>query len=1413
MAATGTQDPETSGPVADPPSKHVLSVPQSKYTTFDFSPFLTAPAVQHRMRDNRGLIPLISPLPTTRIPSPLAENLHPSVIKDVRDFLLGTGKYTSPYYRHYSGNGKEVWASWKRAWDIWNNHYVEGRVNEVWVAQAYKQWSAYVAQQKKKKKLPFEGPGGRRPLRRKRTRIGKAYRTESKAIEQFEAHIDEVAQGREDFKTRAINDLKERFKANRDLGNGYIEYSEALEEWQRRNWYKPNWDNFKDYNNKAPEYLPLTMDYVYDELYGDLRERVIELLTVDFWRKTPKLEARPGTIEYAIAVAHWEMQAEVRRCRYTERPQWNQMKPDEDLEEKYIQSAIKRTSPAVIEEFRECMEKNRKLGIGYIEYSWQEAHYNINLKAYQGKLDPAIRELEKPDPKDYLDKARPGKVEESTEPVTAIDREEDYDDQDEDDIDPNDLTRPLPIDDDGSSGGFFAMKNFSEYAVPDEDDASFQEYYDPIENSVWRPIQVDEKKVKIDMDEDTDKFLKNSQFEIDGGVDCGRSPYPVLRPLYRYAQSQVAVKDKGPKDPSDWYDDDLNRGSLLKLKKYWDKVTRTVFNIPTKSVDRQTLDKIRDRDHRESFENNSNYQNPDIFPLDIRRCKKILAPFNPNELVPKAPEFRDADRIIEPSFKMNEKQYRPMRFDDPWWIERQQKFYRDYPPRTYPPKFDETQSHLPKDVKLWKDEVEDDSDLNNRYFVANLDGRLLIVNGIEVGKGEIAGPLPEFAIIQTEGGGVSFWFGPGGRFYLQPAGARTKNWSRQWSLLRRTLNDEYFGVASGYFWQNAIVRKILEDDEGEGEQDPKWARWKAAKPERLRSVTDPRDNLDHDARSTQHEDWGAPGPLPFETPEAELKWVAEQLHFQDIVVNEPWLNGDMVEPTGDTAWGGLRRDYRNAFDGPTDDARNNWWEKNKLDARKVQTEAGQLFLERQREEFDAAQGSDEAASLKRKAEEDGYFPPSPKRIRESIEEGERDKIYGLEKEEQKQQEMDLQNLIAQINRGAQKIAGVDSGERLKKDEHWRPGSVTEAGTQATDELLRVRELERLRILFNQRRRQENEIPIPPMEDPIAGLPPSAVLTLPDNRWALEAILKHREDNRLEQETQERAALNSQNASERKKRKRMADRRKLGSSGFTHITDAEREKQETLLKLKAQEEKEKERLTKMVEKGALAKAKKKQAEKDDEFAKQVKSGIKAGDVAKAEATAKQSEKEAHEAAKNLAEYVKATEDAKALGITDDQLEEYTATGREFNLEEISKFFAQAASGNTDNEIREAIETAAGEKSMTVTEYCRKFKNCSDIDEYLEKVRKKATPLYVMSGDLQEAKRQYAQSLLHAATAPGDKKGEFNSWDEFVSSMPFVENWDDLVNSDPTVEPTEFEMVPRTFEANLYSGISSLWVGYL
>ncbi|KAK6600355.1 hypothetical protein H4I96_07681 [Botrytis cinerea] len=1252
------EPPPDPNAVIDPRNKPILTVAQKKYTTYDFTPFLSSPAVLHRMRENRHQIP--SSLPSLQHVSRL---LWPKIFTPPSSKMSGTF---------------------------------------------------------------FSGPGN------------------------TNRHILEIIPATD---TRCGSP-----------GNAPTQ------------WGAPKWEDFQNYKKWAPEYLPLTMEYVRDELPLHLKDRVEELLSSEFWKKDPKPEAQPGSIEYAIALAKWEDSPEVRRCKLTKRPNWNESyRPAESLEEKYIEFATKLTPPAVINEFKERMEKNKRLGVGYIELSWQEAHYNITLEAYGGDLDPTI--MEKPDPKDYIDKARPGKADESNAPATAIDREPDDGDEEEDEnFNPNDLTRPFPIEEDGSSGGFFAMKDFTEYAVPDEDDANFQEYYDPVENSVWRPRQVGEQHVKIDMDEEPDAFLQNSQFEIDGGVDCGRSPYPA---------------------PSS--------------------------TPQPKNIYQQTLDKAEDRNHRESFQDNDSYQNPDIFPLDIRRCETIsTTAFKLGEERPNIVDPRGKDNIVEPSFRMKEKEYRPMRIDDPWWVEPEQKYYRDMPPRNYPPTCDETQSYLPKDVKLWNDEIDRDSDLKSRYFVANLDGRTVSINGIAVCKGEIAGPLPEFAIIQSEGGGISFWHGVGGRFYLQPADAGTKNWSQQWSSLRQTLKDEYFGVAAGYYWQNAIVAKIMEDDEGEGEQDPKWIRWKNAKPARNKSIPDPRaiklklmsqpGFLDQDAQFDENEDWGAPGPLPFESPEAELKWVAAQLHFQETFLGHSWLRSEMVEPTSDTAWGGLPPNYGDVSNGPTDDQRDQWWATHKDNAEKVQTHSSELFHEQFLDEIEEEQNAYEAKSLKRQADNDGYFPPDAKRFRKNIEAREKQRMEEIEKQEEERVEMGVQELIDEINKGVEEIQGPAPGSQPTKLDLWQPASLAEAETQAREALQRVRELERLRVVFNEQRKDTHEIPIPPIKDPIAGLAPSRILTLPENRWALEAIVRHREEHRLDEEVQETSALNNQNASERLKRKRIAEKRRRGALGFTPMTDADRKEQERKLKIKAQEEKDSRDLKLYLKLAEKYKIKEKQVKKDKQHAVAVKDGLQPGDIVKAEAAPKKGEKELEEQQLHMAKQLSLLSWAQSNRLALHDLIQKTSIPH-FDPTDFNTWVHKASNSKIDKETLESAGTAAASMGMTITEWFTNVHGVADAKAYLAKLNKHKAPYYVLSLDSKKAKNDFRSDLLASVSGhDGTKEGEFASWNDVVSSMPITPDWNSIMRSGPLQEPETFGMVPRRQVINAYDG-ESTWVGEL
>lgn len=125
-----------------------------------------------------------------------------------------------------------------------------------------------------------------------------------------------------------------------------------------------------------------------------------------------------------------------------------------------------------------------------------------------------------------------------------LDSDVDMGDPDDDDYDFDDLSFTTPIDrgtppvpklrpaadvveKDGSTGGFMPMKLLPEYLEPSPDaDGNYPEWEDVIANTVWRPRRVGEKTLSIGMDQE---WGISTEFEFNGGgVDCGRSPYPVL---------------------------------------------------------------------------------------------------------------------------------------------------------------------------------------------------------------------------------------------------------------------------------------------------------------------------------------------------------------------------------------------------------------------------------------------------------------------------------------------------------------------------------------------------------------------------------------------------------------------------------------------------------------------------------------------------------------------------------------------------------------------------------------------------------------------------------------------------------------------------------------------------------------------
>lgn len=94
----------------------------------------------------------------------------------------------------------------------------------------------------------------------------------------------------------------------------------------------------------------------------------------------------------------------------------------------------------------------------------------------------------------------------------------------------------------------------------------------------------------------------------------------------------------------------------------------------------------------------------------------------------------------------------------------------------------------------------------SRYFVTNLHGGTLTINGVQIEKNCIAGPLPEFTVIETSGNQVSFWFGPSGMEWK--AGSEGVTYSSQWKTLRRLPGWDAVALTGGQVWDLKIREQV-----------------------------------------------------------------------------------------------------------------------------------------------------------------------------------------------------------------------------------------------------------------------------------------------------------------------------------------------------------------------------------------------------------------------------------------------------------------------------------------------------------------------------------------------------------------------------------------------------------------------------
>ncbi|KAH6676391.1 hypothetical protein B0J14DRAFT_690625 [Halenospora varia] len=705
--------------------------PSNDPSSYDFSAFAQVPAISESQSKGETLVHIPE---NDSIPSPLASNISPSQLQDIKEFLLGPNST-------YTGNGKEVWESWKRAWDLWNNHYIEGRVDARFMREEYE------GQQAERKESEKKNAGKRRKRWLRQLEVKKD--TVPKLYDTFQGPNPPVPEpGRKWVKQRTI-------KVGEPTGKKVRKQKRKRTRSQKKadgeNGSKKRKINLLDATPKSGRRRVSSKDAA---------ERDVPPNS-DLYEYIPDFNAAGAAAKIAITLSENDNNVEV-----------EEEAGDEEWEDEIATRNI--AVWELVDDFDNPAPKKRKTSSG----KEKAPQPPLPAQAPQSCLAPAITITES-DSNEEEEEWKP--IVHQRDEVTGI----------------------------VSSAGFVALKDVDEFKNDGINDI--------VNNTVWRPRRVGEKTVKADIDyPEFEDFMNESKLLVDGGVDCGQSPYPVLRSVPKYVKT---------------------RDGCVKKKKVWDGVTGTIFNMPTTplepepEVDDPGLNRVA-AIYGGYKSRPASTANPTIFPLDIRRAIH-------RDAKPTVPIVDDhyGEKELQTEWDNPAKQYRVMTNCDPWKVTDEQERRRDIPPRVWPPSKEELDfkegEFIPVDDLNWFDNQNMDYTCDARYFVTNLTSDTLIINGQEIRKGRVAGPLPAFAVIETPGGQISFWWGVNGR-----------NWGSNddhipqwhWNQLRRLKGWEFTGLEAGEVWCRIVKSRIEQEmDENLMDEndifrntycDQQWATWK-----------------------------------------------------------------------------------------------------------------------------------------------------------------------------------------------------------------------------------------------------------------------------------------------------------------------------------------------------------------------------------------------------------------------------------------------------------------------------------------------------------------------------------------------------------------------------------------------------------
>jgi hypothetical protein len=123
------------------------------------------------------------------------------------------------------------------------------------------------------------------------------------------------------------------------------------------------------------------------------------------------------------------------------------------------------------------------------------------------------------------------------------------------------------------------------------------------------------------------------------------------------------------------------------------------------------------------------------------------------------------------------------------------------------------------------------------YFVTNTLGSEVVINGRKIGLGEVAGPLPSFAVIQCPGKQVCFWWVENGRNWGNSGQAALR--STGWEILRQKQKEwKDLGRSAGEVWDDRIINRMMREEAGaEGEDDDEeWNSYRQFQGRRIAEV-------------------------------------------------------------------------------------------------------------------------------------------------------------------------------------------------------------------------------------------------------------------------------------------------------------------------------------------------------------------------------------------------------------------------------------------------------------------------------------------------------------------------------------------------------------------------------------------------